>query len=253
MTQELIEAKAYIIIAVFFLLFVLERLYPASKKGHRTTQSIFKNISFWPFNIALSLAIILPISFLASKNSLWVRPEALSGVAGLVLDIILLDFFMYAWHRALHQLPFLWRFHEVHHLDECLDTTSAIRFHFGELFFATGARLIFIILWAVPFSSVVIFEILVFVMTLFHHSHVSIPQKFENLLSKLIVTPSIHWVHHHAIQKDTDSNYSTIFSLWDGLFHTRSQTKRHANMKIGTQGLRDKSFVALLTNPFRKR
>ena len=31
--------------------------------------------------------------------------------------------------------------------------------------------------------------------------------KFEKILSFIIVTPSIHWVHHHKRQKETDANY----------------------------------------------
>ena len=58
--------------------------------------------------------------------------------AWLPLDILLLDLWIYWWHRANHEWPFLWRFHEVHHRDRHLDATTALRFHFGEV--ALSAR-----------------------------------------------------------------------------------------------------------------
>ncbi len=251
--EQLLEYKGWIVGGVFVLLFALEYLRPAVKAGLHPVWRIAKNLSFWPINIGLSLLVILPVSYFAAQNILWHRPDWWSGACGLALDILILDLFLYFWHRAVHEIPLFWRFHEVHHLDEHLDTTSAIRFHFGEIFFATIFRALVIILIALPFTSVVIFETLVLIFTLFHHSNIALPSRFETLLSKIIVTPSIHWVHHHAIRKDTDSNYGTIFSFWDHLFRTKSKTQRFQNMKIGVENLQDKKFVSLIIAPFSRR
>lgn len=231
------------------LLFILERLRPAVATRPGRLRRTIRNLSFWPVNAGLSLAIILPVSHLAAQNTLWQRPDWLSGAAA---DIVLLDLFMFWWHRALHQTPFLWRFHEVHHLDETLDTTSAIRFHFGEIFVGGLVRALAIVLLAIPFSSVVFFETLVLVCALFHHSNIALPPRLENALSKILVTPSLHWVHHHAIRHDTDSNYGTIFSFWDRLFHTKSPTRRSHAMPIGVEGERDMSLLKLMARPFTK-
>ena len=69
-------------------------------------------------------------------------------------------------------------------------------------------------------------------------------------MSFLIVTPSIHWVHHHAIRRDTDSNYSALLSVWDRLFGSRSATCRTPDMPIGTEGLKDRGIGGLLARPF---
>jgi sterol desaturase/sphingolipid hydroxylase (fatty acid hydroxylase superfamily) len=74
----------------------------------------------------------------------------LNGWAGFALDLVTLDLWIYWWHRANHELPFLWRFHEIHHLDEFLDTTSAVRFHFGEVLLSTCVRAPLIILLGIP-------------------------------------------------------------------------------------------------------
>lgn len=251
--EQILEYKGWIVGGAFALLFALEYLRPAVKPGPHPAWRILKNLSFWPINIGLSLLVILPISYFVTQHVLWDRPDWWSGAWSLALDILILDLFLYIWHRAVHEIPFFWRFHKVHHLDEHLDTTSAIRFHFGEIFFATLVRAFVILLFVVPFSTVVVFETLVLVFTLFHHSNIALPSRFEAALSKAIITPSIHWVHHHAIRKDTDSNYGTIFSFWDPLFRTKSETQRFQNMKIGVEDLKDKNFMRLILAPFSRQ
>lgn len=248
--SDILEYKGWIVAGAFVLFFVFEHLIPAVPAGKHPIKRIIKNLLFWPINIGLSLAVILPVSYMATQAEFWTRPDWLSGGLGLALDILLLDLFIFWWHRTVHVVQLFWRFHEVHHLDEHLDTTSAIRFHFGEVFFSSFARAAVLILCAIPFSSVVVFEALVLSFTLFHHSNIKLPAKFEWLLSKIIITPSIHWVHHHAIRRDTDSNYGTIFSFWDKIFRTTSPTKRSPEMKIGVEGVRDKGFLRLLIKPF---
>jgi sterol desaturase/sphingolipid hydroxylase (fatty acid hydroxylase superfamily) len=67
------------------------------------------------------------------------------------------------------------------------------------------------------------------------------------------VTPSIHWVHHHAIRADTDSNYATILSLWDPLFRSRSLTRRTPDMPIGVEAKGDEELARLVVRPFLAR
>ena len=68
----------------------------------------------------------------------------------------------------------------------------------------------------------------------------------------MVITPSIHWVHHHAIRADTDSNYGTIFSFWDPLFRSKSRTRRWREMPIGVEGAYEKPLLRLITAPFER-
>jgi len=251
--EQILSYKGWIVGGVFTLIFMLEHLRPAVKVVFDPVWRIIKNLSFWPLNIGLSFLVIIPISYYAGNNALWQRPDWWSGVWGLGIDVLILDLFLYFWHRAMHEIQFFWRFHEVHHLDNHLDATSAVRFHFGEIFFATLFRVVVILVFSLPFTSVVIFETAVLICAFFHHSNILLPRWFEKPLSKIIVTPAIHWVHHHAIRQDTDSNYSTIFSIWDRLFHSQSKTQRSQNMKIGVEGIKDKTFKRLLIMPFYRK
>ncbi|HUH84743.1 MAG TPA: sterol desaturase family protein, partial [Stellaceae bacterium] len=67
----------------------------------------------------------------------------------------------------------------------------------------------------------------------------------------VIVTPSIHWVHHHRLRADTDSNYCTILSLWDPLFRSRSPHRRTPDMAIGVEAQEEEPVLQLLVAPFR--
>ena len=147
-------------------------------------------------------------------------------------------------------MPLLWRFHEVHHLDCFLDTTTALRFHFGEVLLSALFRAAVIALFDIPIASILVFETLVLAAAIFHHSNLALPPGLEVGLSRIVITPSIHWVHHHAVQRDTDSNYGTIFSFWDRMFGTRSQTQRTLDMIIGVEGRAENGFLQLIVRPF---
>ena len=236
------------------LLFTAERLRPAVPfpKGRAWAWARpARNLAFLGISAVVSLAIVVPVSRAAAGLEIGLRPGWATGAAGLGFDLILLDFLIYWWHRANHRVPFLWRFHEVHHLDRFLDVTSAVRFHFGEVILSALARAGVIVLLAIPLSSVLAFEALILVATGFHHSDLKLPPRLERALSWIVVTPSIHWVHHHRIRRDTDSNYSTVLSLWDRLFASRSPTRRTAEMEIGVEGREEQDLPRLLLRPFK--
>jgi sterol desaturase/sphingolipid hydroxylase (fatty acid hydroxylase superfamily) len=257
--EQLILAKSVLGGGALGLLLVWERLRPAVegpllvRLGHVTRaglRRLGRNLGLFSINLLLSPLIVLPLTAWAEGMVVGLRPGWWSGPFGLVLDVLLLDLWIYWWHRANHEWPPLWRFHEVHHLDETLDATTALRFHLGEVLLSALARLPVILLLDMPLSSVVVFEGLLLAFTAFHHSDVRLPPGLERRLARVVITPSIHWVHHHKRRADTDSNYGTLFSFWDPLFRTRSATARTPEMPIGVEGKQDRPLWRLLIAPF---
>lgn len=241
--------KFILVSGCFVCLFFAERMRPSHQAVAERVR-IFRNLSFLPINSLVSLFFVIPITLYASSLDVWQRSEVMNHI---IIDILLLDFFIYWWHRANHRLSFLWRFHQVHHYDRMLDTTSVFRFHAGEIIMSAVVRAFIIIACDIPFESVVLFEALVMICAFFHHSNIVMPKKIELMLSKIIITPSIHWVHHHAKQKDTDSNYGTILVIWDHLFQSRSSFMRQPTMAIGIEGTsNDINFLKLLIKPFTR-
>ena len=249
--SNFIVSKGGIILAALVLLMLLERTFPIVKVRSNLNR-IARNFSLAGLNALLGPLIIIPITAYAAGYALHWRPDWWSGWAGLAIDFLILDCWIYGWHRLNHVVPFLWRFHEVHHLDEHLDATSALRFHFGEVVLSSLVRAGVILLVGIPLMNVVVFETLVTVAAIFHHSNLKLPDKVDALLSRIIVTPSLHWVHHHALRGDTDSNYSTILSVWDRIFASRNIAKFNIAMKMGVEGLSDVHILRLILRPFYK-
>ncbi len=256
--DQVLALKGGVVLAAFLVFALAERWRPAVasplllRLGHGTRAAwrrLARNLGLFGLNALLAPLIVLPITWWAADHSLGLRPAALAGWPGLVFDILILDLWIYWWHRANHELPLLWRFHQVHHLDELLDTTSAVRFHFGEVVLSALVRALVIVVLDLSLAAVVVFEALVLTAAIFHHSAARIPAGLERVLARVIVTPSIHWVHHHAIRADTDSNYGTIFSFWDRLFRSMSRTVRFKDMKIGVERMRDRPLLRLLLAP----
>ena len=241
--------KSVAVMTAFALFFALERILPA--RAYPGIRRIGRNLGLWALAVA-SAAMILPLTQWAASLQWFVKPDAWTARGGFIVDVIVLDLWVWFWHWANHQVPLLWRFHRVHHLDQHLDTTSALRFHFGETIISAIVRLPLIVLIAVPASTAVAFEALVLIAAIFHHSNIKISAPVERILSRVIVTPGIHWVHHHTDPRDTDSNYATIISVWDRIFRTRSATRRFDAMPIGLASLQDSGLGRLIASPFQR-
>lgn len=243
--------KSVPVLAWFALLFLAERRWPAARAARpEGVRRLGRNLALWLVNAGASALIVLPLTAWAAAHGLGLRPGWWSGWPGAILDLFLLDILIYWWHRANHEWQPLWRFHRVHHLDGFLDATTALRFHVGEVLLSALARAAVILLLGFPFASILLFEALLLFAAIFHHSNLRLPPRFETALSVAVVTPAIHWVHHHAVRADTDSNYATILSVWDRLFGSRSPTPRSPDMAIGVAGDSERPLPQLLLQPF---
>ncbi len=247
--QGCVSHKGAIIFGSLAVFLAAGALLPFAKLQPHRLRHICKNLSLAGLNALVSPLLVIPATVFAAQWALTWRPNWWHGGVGLALDFVLLDAWLYVWHRANHLLPVLWRFHQVHHLDETLDASTALRFHFGEVIASSLMRAAVIYLLGVPLMSVLVFETLVAMASIFHHSNLRLPAAFERALACVIVTPSIHWVHHHAKRVDTDANYATVLSLWDRVFASRSPTVRTAEMRMGVEGGQDSGLAALLVRP----
>jgi sterol desaturase/sphingolipid hydroxylase (fatty acid hydroxylase superfamily) len=227
-----------ILVLGFIMLFILESKFELRKRVQKRWKRVFINFIVSLPAFALLRLMLIPVMFwFAWENQSWQIglnyllpwPVAIEFVIG----FLLLDYSNYLWHILLHKLPVLWRFHLVHHTDLDLDVTTAFRFHFGEMIgsvFFRGAAII--VIGASPLL-VVIYEIVFEAATQFHHSNMKLPLRFEKLLNYFFVTPRMHGIHHSMEKKETDSNYSVIFSFWDRLHQTINLYKAKEQVLIG--------------------
>ena len=138
----------------------------------------------------------------------------------LILAVVLLDYTMYVWHVLAHRVPWLWRFHLVHHADRDLDASTALRFHAGELALSIPWRAMQIAAIGVPPDALRIWQNLLLLSILFHHSNVELPIAVERFVARFVVTPRIHGIHHSIVPEETHSNWSSGLTVWDYLHGT---------------------------------
>jgi len=155
------------------------------------------------------------------------------------VSIALLDAVSYAWHRANHRLPVLWRFHQAHHSDPQFTVTTALRFHPGELLLALPVRLAAVLILGVPVVGLIAFEVVFAFANLWEHGDIDLPGPVEDALAMLIITPAMHRRHHSVESRLLNSNYGTIFSVWDRLFSSFGPSRSTIRVEIGLPGMPD--------------
>ena len=89
-----------------------------------------------------SPAVLATLSWASDRPFGLVHLLPLPSAVRFVLSFLLMDLTFYWWHAANHRLAFLWRFHNVHHIDPDLDVSTAFRFHFGEVAFSSAFRVL---------------------------------------------------------------------------------------------------------------
>ncbi len=169
------------------------------------------------------------------------------------LAVLLLDYTLYVWHYLAHRVEWLWRFHVVHHIDLDMDASTALRFHFAELALSVPWRAGQVLLIGVSPFAFSVWQMLLFLSILFHHSNVRLPIEVERTLSDFIVTPRMHGIHHSVVREETDSNWSSGLTIWDRLHGTLRRDVPQDSITIGVPAYREPrevTFEKLVALPF---
>ena len=201
--QHPLHRMAFLVGGLLFF-WIIEGSIPLLKLNYKKTKLKHASVNF-----AFTLIHLLIHTFLAIIIVLlsdWCLQHQFGLVywvnAGTFLTIILvfltLDFFG-GWlvHITEHKLPFLWRFHVIHHADNNVDVTTGLRHHPVEsilrgLFFFIG-----IFVSGAPMFAVMIFQTILILATAFTHANISLPKWLDKSLSYVIISPNMHKVHHH--------------------------------------------------------
>lgn len=250
-----------IAIAVFVLLFVLERFFPLRKATRSLLARLFVNLAISVFTFIAAVGLLQPavqsaLRWAAGKPFGFIHLVSLPSPLVFVLSFLLMDLTFYYWHLANHRLPFLWRFHNVHHIDPDLDVSTAFRFHFGEIMLSAVFSLLQVSLIGPSAWAFAVYQLVFQAEVLFHHSNVRLPVRVERLLNKVLVTPRMHGIHHSQVQRENNSNFGTVFPWWDRLHRTLGVNIPQEEVVVGIPGYalrEDNSFWNALLMPFRKQ
>ena len=143
---------------------------------------------------------------------------AWGSAAQMVLFFIAYDFFYYWWHRAQHEITWLWPQHELHHSDTALNVTTSLRHHWLEdplRVFAMAAPFGFLFYFkpaSVPWIATV-----AGLWPFFIHTNVRLRLGW---LTPVVAGPQYHRIHHSIEARHWNRNYAAFFPLWDIVFGT---------------------------------
>jgi sterol desaturase/sphingolipid hydroxylase (fatty acid hydroxylase superfamily) len=120
------------------LLFLLERVLPLRARTTGIVARLFVNLVMSALAFVVAAILVRP----ATIGAMGWSAEAPFGLmhvlnlppaARFIVGFLWMDLTFYWWHVANHRIRFLWRFHNVHHIDPDLDVSTGFRFHFGEV------------------------------------------------------------------------------------------------------------------------
>ncbi len=239
------------------LVFVfLEKLLPLYKE-----QPIFRRewqtdlVHFLVNHLMVGLALVL-VNYLVHRFFGWAVVPAVGAWvrqlplwASLFLILLVADLMQYWTHRAYHEVPFLWRFHAVHHSTKVLDWLAGSRLHMLELI-ATRVSVLGPI-YILGFSREVmdLYIVIVGFQAVFNHANVRLPW---GPLRYVFVTPDFHHWHHSSERPALDRNYAAHFAFIDYLFGTAVKTTQQFPKEYGVLGdYMPPGFVRQQLFPFR--
>lgn len=251
-------------VLIFVLMSLVEALMPRRERRFPRGRRWLTNIGILLSSYLATLVVVVLVPVTATLTALWAEtnrfglfywvdvPVWLQWLVG----IAFLDFVIWAQHLITHKVPLLWRIHRVHHTDEDLDASSAIRFHPVEIVLSIFVKSAAVALIGAPALVVVVFEALVNGSALFNHANMKLPPALDRVLRLVFVTPDMHRVHHSVYNEETDSNYGFALSIWDRMFRTYVPEPRdgHEGMRVGLIEWQDDAPTKLfwaLALPFR--
>lgn len=244
----------YLVFAVTIGL--LERVMPHEKTWLENDRQTIPNLSHTLLNKGLVQVLVVVSGTVGlaeliqnpagSTEGLW--PGSWPLTAQVLLGLVIAEFGLYWAHRLSHEIPYLWRFHAVHHSVTRLWFINTGRFHFVDSFvsillsqpllYLAGAPAI-VFLWVGAVTA--------FIGIL---THCNIEMRFGPL-SYVFNTPELHRWHHSKVIREGNTNYGENLMIWDLVFRSFFNPDRRPPAEIGIEGQMPASFVGQLVTPFR--
>lgn len=219
------------LIQLWIIFAILEIILPHKLKKKILRSELLLDIQYFFVNYIFSILAIIYINFLIQKYI----PSAIINFSSsyiqnlhvwlqIIIIIIIGDFIQYWLHRMFHEIPFLWKFHKIHHSATEMDWLVKSRLHIIEnfankLFIVTPI----IILWF-SISAINFYAIFIWFYTVFIHSNINI---YFWPIEKIFVSPKFHHWHHANDKEAINKNYAAEISFLDTLFWTYLDKKEY--------------------------
>jgi sterol desaturase/sphingolipid hydroxylase (fatty acid hydroxylase superfamily) len=251
--------SAVLVVMVYFTVALWETFAPNHPPRLGQDRRWVRSVSFHTLGLLVS-GLCFPIAAITvvdwahlQKVGLFNQLQLPTALAAM-LGVVLLDFGAYVTHRAMHAVPVLWRFHGVHHSDLDVDCATDLLHHPIELLIGIALYFAQLLLWGLPYESVLVFALLGIISSPWQHGNVKLPRAIQRYVSLMLVTPEMHRVHHSSVAIDGNRNFSAIFPWWDRWFGTyaKAPVDGWSALRFGLaerQNASDVTFFKLLLEP----
>lgn len=245
-----------VLVTAMAVLALLEAVLPLRERTVWSRRHLAPNIGLTVITVVTNVLLNVPllIALAWSQRQGWGLFHLLDLPlwADLLGAVVVLDLAWYVTHRTLHQTPWLWRLHAVHHSDPIVDVTTAIRQHPAEGIVRYVFLLAFGLVFGVSPTGFALYRIWSALQGQFDHANLRLPLWLDEAISWVSASPNMHKVHHSRDARFTDTNYSSILSIWDRIFGTFMPPQRGLNVAYGLEGYDDparQSLAGLLRLP----
>jgi sterol desaturase/sphingolipid hydroxylase (fatty acid hydroxylase superfamily) len=248
--------------AAFVVTAVVETFHPFRRLSSSTLKRWTNNSILFALSSAVLLCVYQLSGIVLASEVQASRHGALNRVSlpytfRFAIGFLAVDLTAYLGHRLFHAFGFLWRIHQVHHTETDLDLTTGFRFHPLEGLITQGYALIVIALLGPPPVAVLCASLAIVLQDFFEHANVRFPRAMDSVLRSVIITAPMHRVHHSEVFTEQNTNFGTIFSIWDRIFGTYFPPQS-SDAEVSRCGLPEVkegsnlSIFGLLILPFRR-
>lgn len=250
--MDILNLKALLIAVLIFV--PIERLF-ALRPGQKILRKAFFNDLIYalfngvPISLGLIAAVTLATGTVGQLIPVYISSSVSSQPFWLqVIEIIVIaDIGFYLAHRMFHAVPFLWRFHAIHHSIEELDWLAAHRVHPVDQVLTKGASLVPVYLLGFSSPAIALFALMYHAHGLLLHANVKL-----NIgpLRWLIASPQFHHWHHAHERAAYDKNFAGQLSFIDALFGTMYLPGKAVPERYGVDDPIPPTYVEQLAYPF---
>jgi len=210
----------------YLVIAALERLVPWERTWNRSHGDLGEDVGLFVVNTAV-IAVLQPLvlalavgvaGHLAARYGVGLWPAGWPLVWQLLPALVIGELFEYSFHRAMHEIPVLWRFHATHHSARRLYWLNSVRFHPIDLFFVATIRLAALVVLGAGQEVLA----LVTVFSAIHgaYQHANVPVRLGPLNWVFSMTELHRW-HHSPDAREANHNYGGNLIVWDVVFGTR--------------------------------
>ncbi len=236
------------LVSISLFCLVLERLAPWRREQKMLRRGLGQDLFWLVFNghyLGLIFALIAGRSIQLLNSVLYELglpvPESLALLSGtplwvqFVVFLVLKDFLEWNIHRLLHNVPWLWDLHKLHHSIEELDWIGNFRFHWGEIVVYKSISYLPLVVLGVDWRVMLVIAILWTLMLDLNHANLSFDW---GPLRYVLNSPRMHvWHHDVEVHGKGGQNFGQVLSVWDWMFGTVYWPKdRERPERLGFKG-----------------